>query len=295
MSQQPFYLCGTTASGKTSLALALARELDGEVVNADAFQVYRGLEILSAAPSDEERAECPHHLFGIRNLDEPMDAAKYAALAGEVIEDIQKRGKLPIVVGGSGLYLKFLTHGIAEAPGGDSAIRAELDALPVDEILRRLKELDPEEAARQNQQNHRHLSRALEICLITGGKASELRKNFEDPKKVTNLRGIALLWPRDVLAERIARRTRLMLVSGAIEEVAALPKEAQTVRQAIGVKEIEAYLSGAMTRAECEERIVISTRQYAKRQRNWFRREAWLKSIDGGLSIEEQVRLCLVV
>ena len=290
MSQQPFYLCGTTASGKTSLALALAREADGEVVNADAFQVYRGLGVLSAAPSVEELAQCPHHLFGIRNLDEPMDAAKYAALAESVIADILERGKLPIVVGGSGLYLKFLTHGIAEAPGGDPAIRAELDALPVDEVLRRLKELDPEEAFRQNQQNHRHLSRALEICLITGGKASDLRKNFEDPKKVANLRGIALCWPREVLAERIALRTSQMLAGGAIEEVAALPKDAQTARQAIGVKEIEAFLAGEMTREECEERITISTRQYAKRQRNWFRRESWLMSIDGSLAIEDQVR-----
>ncbi|YCM45587.1 tRNA (adenosine(37)-N6)-dimethylallyltransferase MiaA [Verrucomicrobiaceae bacterium 227] len=293
MSQQPFYLCGTTASGKTSLALALAREADGEVVNADAFQVYRGLEILSAAPGDEEQAQCPHHLFGIRDLDEPMDAAKYAALAGEVIVDIRARGKLPIVVGGSGLYLKFLTHGVAEAPGGDPAIRAELDALPVDEVLRRLQELDPEEAARQNQQNHRHLSRALEICLITGGKASDLRQNFDDPAKIANLKGIALAWPREILAERIARRTAQMLQAGAIEEVAALPKEALTVRQAIGVKEIEAFLAGTMTRAECEERIAISTRQYAKRQRNWFRRESWLRSIEGSLPVADQVRECL--
>lgn len=290
MSQQPFYLCGTTASGKTSLALALAREVDGEVVNADAFQVYRGLEILSAAPTAGELARCPHHLFGIRDLDEPMDAAKYAVLAGEVISDILERGKRPIVVGGSGLYLKFLTHGIAEAPGGNPAIRAELDALPVDEVLRRLWELDPEEAARQNQENHRHLSRALEICLITGGKASDLRRNFGDPKKVANLRGIALSWPREVLAERIALRTSQMLATGAIDEVAALPKGARTARQAIGVKEIEAFLAGEMTREECEERITISTRQYAKRQRNWFRRESWLKSIDGSLPIEEQVR-----
>ncbi|MEJ6582230.1 MAG: tRNA (adenosine(37)-N6)-dimethylallyltransferase MiaA [Akkermansiaceae bacterium] len=295
MSQQPFYLCGTTASGKTSLALALARETGGEIVNGDAFQVYRGLEILSAAPTAEEQACCPHHLFGFRDLDEPMDAAKYAALAGEVIADILERGKRPIVVGGSGLYLKFLTHGIAEAPGGDPVIRAELDALPVEEVLRRLQELDPEEAARQNQQNHRHLSRALEICLITGGKASDLRRNFEDPKKITNLRGIALSWPREILSERITQRTAQMLADGAIEEVAGLPADAQTVRQAIGVKEIEAFLTGSMTRDECEERIAISTRQYAKRQRNWFRREEWLKSIDGSLATEARVRLCLEV
>lgn len=293
MRHQPFYLCGTTASGKTSLALALAREADGEIVNADAFQVYRGLEILSAAPTAGEQAQCPHHLFGIRDLDEPMDAAKYAGLAGEVIKEIQSRGKLPIVVGGSGLYLKFLTHGIAEAPGGDPEIRAKLDAMPVDEVLRKLQELDPEEAARQNQQNHRHLSRALEICLITGGKASELRQNFADPGKVADLNGIVLTWPREELADRIAKRTAMMMKSGAIDEVAGLPKEAQTVRQAIGVKEIEAFLAGEMTRDECRERITISTRQYAKRQRNWFRRESWLRPVDGQASTPEQVVACL--
>ncbi|MGC6466644.1 MAG: tRNA (adenosine(37)-N6)-dimethylallyltransferase MiaA [Akkermansiaceae bacterium] len=293
MTDQPIYLCGTTASGKTSLALALAQSKGGEIVNADAFQVYRGLEVLSAAPTEEERNQCPHHLFGIRDLDEPMDAAKYAVLAEEVIADIQSRGKWPIVVGGSGLYLKFLTHGIAEAPGCDPDIRAELDALPVEEVLRRLKELDPEEAARQNQQNHRHLSRALEICLITGGKASDLRKNFADPEKVASLNGVVLTWPREDLAERIARRTAMMLDEGAIEEVASLPEDALTVRQAIGVKEIEAFLAGDLTREECEERITISTRQYAKRQRNWFRRETWLRPVDGKLSVDEQVRQCL--
>lgn len=290
MSNSPFYLCGPTASGKTALALALADAWDGEIVNGDAFQVYRGLEVLSAAPSRGELSRCPHHLFGIIETTESMDAAKYAALANPVIEEIQGRGNRPIVVGGSGLYLKFLTHGMAEAPPADERIRTELDELAVDEIFRRLKELDPEEAAKQNSQNRRHLSRALEICLITGGKASALRKNFEDPARLADLDGIALVWPREKLAERIALRTKRMLEEGAIEEVRSLPQEATTIRQAIGVREIEAYLSGEMTREECEERITISTRQYAKRQRNWIRREAWLRPVDGTLPVQEQVR-----
>lgn len=289
MIQQPFYVCGPTASGKTALALALARKVDGEIVNGDAFQVYRGLEILSATPSPEEMASSPHHLFGILDPEEAMDAAKYATLAEEIISEIQGRGKRPVIVGGSGLYLKFLTHGIADAPGADPALRAELEALPVEEVFARLQELDPEEAARQNSQNHRHLSRALEICLLTGGKASERRRNFENPKKLALLRGAVLVWPRDELAERIARRTAKMMEEGAVEEVAVLPPSAKTVRQAIGVREIEAFLAGEMTREEMQERITISTRQYAKRQRNWFRRESWLQEIDGRLPVADQV------
>ncbi|MDA7882330.1 tRNA (adenosine(37)-N6)-dimethylallyltransferase MiaA [Akkermansiaceae bacterium] len=288
MSREPLYLCGTTASGKTSLALALAEALDGEIVNGDAFQVYRGLEVLSAAPTGEERAQVPHHLFGILSLNEKMDAARYAGLAGPVIEEIQSRGKQPLIVGGSGLYLKFLTHGVSEAPSADPGLRAELEGLPVEEILRRLQALDPDEAARQikqNSNNHRHLSRALEICLLTGGAASERRRNFEISLEDLNLKGVVLTWDREILAERIHRRTVLMLENGAIDEVRALPDNADTVKQAIGVKEIEAYLSGELSYEQCLEKIATSTRQYAKRQRNWFRREEWLVPIDGSQAI----------
>ena len=284
-----FFLCGPTASGKTALALALAEAWDGEIVNGDAFQVYRGLEILSAAPSEKEQATCPHHLFGIIDTAESMDAAKYAALANPVIEEIENRGKTAIIVGGSGLYLKFLTHGIAEAPPGDEEIRAELKGWSVAQIYERLKELDPDEAARQNSQNRRHLSRALEICLVTGQKASSLRQNFEDPTLLEGLKGIVLNWTPQILAERISLRTRVMLDSGAINEVEEIPLEAGTIRQAIGVREIDAYLNKEMTLEECEERITISTRQYAKRQRNWFRRESWLRSVDGSLSLARKI------
>ncbi len=289
MSLSPFYLCGCTASGKTALALALAEAWGGEVVNADAFQVYRGLEVLSAAPSAAEKANCPHHLFSFRAANEAMDAARYESWARPVIKEIQARGRRPIIVGGSGLYLKFLTHGVAKAPSGDVEIRAELARLPVDEVYRRLHELDPEEAERQNSGNHRHLSRALEICLATGKRASELRRNFADPELLKNLGGVVLKWPRELLAERIVQRTERMFRGGAVEEVRDLPEDADTIRQAIGVKEIEAYLGGEMTQEECLEKMVIATRQYAKRQRNWFRRESWLQEVDGELPLREQV------
>ena len=292
MSREPLYICGTTASGKTSLALALAEAFDGEIVNGDAFQVYRGLEVLSAAPTAEELAQAPHHLFGFLSLEEKMDAARYAGLANPVIEDIQSRGKLPIIVGGSGLYLKFLTHGVSEAPSADPNLRAELDELSVEEVLKRLQKLDPEEAARQvkqNSNNHRHLSRALEICLLTGGTASERRRNFEVSLDELNLKGVVLTWDREKLAERIQKRTALMMENGAIEEVRALPENADTVRQAIGVKEIKALLAGDISQEECLEKIAASTRQYAKRQRNWFRREEWLVPIDGSQPLEKIV------
>ncbi|MGC6427582.1 MAG: tRNA (adenosine(37)-N6)-dimethylallyltransferase MiaA [Akkermansiaceae bacterium] len=286
MIHEPFYLCGPTASGKSAYALALAEKWNGEIINADAFQLYQGFETLTAAPEEHEKSLVPHHLYSQLHLSERLDAARYESLARPIISDVQARGKIPLIVGGSGLYLKFLTHGPAEAPPGDETIRAELDLLTVDEIFRRLQSLDPEEAARQNPQNRRHLTRALEICLLTNGKASDLRKNFQDPERAQNLRGFVLNWPREILAERIAKRTTLMLEQGAIEEVRNLPANSATSRQAIGVREIEAHLEGKLSRSECEERITISTRQYAKRQRNWFRRENWLTPIDASEGLD---------
>ena len=279
----PLYICGPTASGKTSLALQKAHELDGEIVNADAFQIYRGLEVLSAAPSQEELSQAPHHLFSLCDLSETMDAARYYSLAQPVIAEIISRRKKPIIVGGSGLYLKFLTHGPAEAPPGDPELRKKLDQLDLSEILRQLKALDPEEWQRQTKQNagnRRHLSRALEICLLTGEKASTRRQNFD--QDTSHLEGLVLTWERPALAERIAKRTRQMLENGAIDEVRNLPDSATTARQAIGVREIEAHLRGELNFEECLEKIATATRQYAKRQQNWFRRESWLKETLSG-------------
>ena len=153
--------------------------MDGEIVNADAFQLYRGLEIVSAAPSEEEKAILPHHLYGVLEPTESADAQRYVELAQPVIEEIQSRGKTPVVTGGSGLYLKFLTHGAAPLPTGDAALRAKMDTRPLEDLVAELTALDPVEASRTALQNRRFVSRALEICLLSGQKASDLRDGWE--------------------------------------------------------------------------------------------------------------------
>ena len=275
----PLYICGPTASGKSGLALSLAEKLDGEIVNADAFQLYRGLETIAASPSIEEQEQAPHHLYSVLDTSETLDANRFRKLALPVIEEIQSRGKTPLIVGGSGLYLKFLTHGPSPVPSGDEAIRAELDALTMEELTARLEKLDPAEAASINLKNRRYLTRSLELCLLTGQPVSQLRSDWEQPDP-PELRGLYLDWPRDELADRIAQRTEIMLQNGALQEVAHLDPAATTAAKAIGVPEIQAHLAGQMTLAETSERITISTRQYAKRQRTWFRKEAWLTHIE---------------
>jgi tRNA dimethylallyltransferase len=272
------YICGPTASGKSELALRMAREQDGEIVNADAFQLYQGLEIVSAAPTPHEMSQAPHHLFGVLSPSDAVDAGTYHRMAMPVITDILRRGKTPVITGGSGLYLKFLTHGPSPLPAGDPALRAEMDATPLEELVARLRELDPVEASRTALQNRRFVSRALEICLLTGGRASELRDQWEAKTRdgTAGLRGILIQRTRPDLHARIARRTRAMLDGGAVEEVAALTDVSPNLEKAIGFREIRRLIRGGIDRTTCEDHINAATRQYAKRQETWFRRETWL-------------------
>lgn len=278
----PVFVCGATASGKTGYALALAEEMDGEIVNGDAFQVFRGIEVITAAPSADEKSQFPHHLFGVLEPGEACDAGRFQEMAVPVIAEIQARGKTPVVVGGSGLYLKFLTHGPSPLPKGDAEIRAEMDARPLEDLLAELEKLDPVEAAQVHRGNRRYVSRSLEICRLSGKKVSELRDGWERKTREleANLHGVRLVRQRAELHARIALRTKQMLAGGAIEEVAALAGIHGNWEKAIGVKEIRRHLAGEISRAECEELIVYATRQYAKRQETWFRREKWLKRVE---------------
>lgn len=275
---QTIYLCGPTASGKSSLAIALAQTLGGEVVNADAFQLYRGLETLTAAPSSEEQATVPHHLYGVLDPDETCDAMRFRELALPVIAEIISRKAVPIVTGGSGLYLKFLTHGPSPLPTGDHAYRETLAPLSLEDLAARLHSLDPVEASRTDLQNRRYLTRAIEICELSGQRCSELRDRWETITKdvSASLRGIFIQRERPDLHRRINFRSARMLDAGAIGEVRDLTGPSTTFEKAIGFREITDLNEGRINRTECIERIRAATRQYAKRQETWFRREAWL-------------------
>lgn len=271
MTEDPLYLAGPTGSGKTAVALALARlAAPCEIINADAFQIYRGMDLLSAAPSAEERLACPHHLFGVLDPSEENDAAAFARLARSTIAGVGERA-LPLVVGGSGLYLKAVTHGLSPTPTADPAMRAELEALPLEELVDRFRRLDPAGAAVTNLKNRRYVTRSLEICLLTGRPASELKQEWT--LLAPAIKGVYLQRERADLDDRIARRTAAMFEAGVVDEVARLGPLSHTAEKAIGLREIQALLRGEIGEAECRESIRLATRRYAKRQETWFRKE----------------------
>src|SRR5213594_300631 len=170
--KRAFFIVGPTATGKSELAADVAVEIGAEVVSADAFQIYRGLDLLTAKPDASTLAKAPHHLIGTAPLHEEMNAEKYRSAATRVVDEINSRGRLAIVVGGSGLYIKALTHGLAPLPEADPKLREKLNALNLDELRTQVAELDPESARKIDPKNRRRLVRALEICLLTGEPAS---------------------------------------------------------------------------------------------------------------------------
>lgn len=273
-----FIIAGPTAVGKSALAVAVAERCGGEIVGADAFQIYRGLDILTAKPAAALQARVPHHLVGEISLSQAFDVAKYLALARQRIAEIHGRGRVPIVVGGTGLYVRALTRGLADLPGADAALRAELESQPLDELQRQLATLDPVGATQIDLQNPRRLIRALEVCRLTGRPFSSFREQWDAP--APNLRGVALMLDRSTLHQRIDRRTQEMFADGVIEEVRACGEPGSTASQTIGLCEIRALLAGEIDHVTCLAAIQQSTRRYAKRQMTWFRRETALIPLD---------------
>ena len=285
---QPIFILGPTGCGKSAVAVQLAQRLGkAEIISADAYQVYRAMPILTAAPSVEEMDGVPHHLIGTLDVAENNDAATHARRAQACIADIQARGATPIITGGSGLYVKFISHGISPAPPSDPALREELTALPLAEAVRRLQEADPEGAANTDLHNPRYVVRNLEIVLLGGKPLSYWRNNWQ-PEAI----GPGFCLQREVaeLDARIAARARHMLRHGAIEEVAALPAVlSPTAEKTLGLSLIREHLAGATSRAELEAALALTTRQYAKRQRTWLRREPWAPPIVAGATAVEYI------
>jgi tRNA dimethylallyltransferase len=260
----------------------LCLELDGEVVNADPFQAYRGLEILSGSPHEESRAKVPHHLYGVLEPTDSCDPLAFRDLVLPVIADLRSRGKRPVIVGGSGVYLKTLTHGPSSIPGRNDALRAKFEERSNEDLFAELKELDPEGAAVTDPKNRRYLIRALEICLLSGQKMSALKaEQFKKFDEITEgLQGLYLLWDNDNSKQRISSRTMQILEKGGIEEVKALRETASaTCRKVIGFSEIEDHLDGKLTLKEAHKGFHTSTRRSAKRQRAWMKKESWVEDI----------------
>lgn len=274
--QGSFFLAGPTAVGKTDVALAVAEACNGEIVGADAFQVYQGLDLLTAKPSPEALARVPHHLVGTVPLSEAFNVARYLELALDAVADIRSRGRLPVIVGGTGLYLRALTRGLSDIPPGSPELREKLGATPLPELLGQLEILDPAAAAIIDTKNPRRVIRAVEVCLVTGKPFSSFRQEWET---LPTFLGVLLERTREELNERINRRTETMFAEGVVEEVrAALAAGGigSTAEQVIGWREITALLRGEITQSDCIAAIQQTTRRYAKRQITWFRREPML-------------------
>jgi tRNA dimethylallyltransferase len=271
-------IAGPTASGKSALALALAERIGGTIVNADASQVYRDLRIVTARPSLEEEARAPHRLFGHVDAAEPHNAAIWADEAKAAIAEIHAASATPILVGGTGLYIRTLLDGIAPVPEIDPGVRAEVQALAVADAHAALEREDAEAAARLRPSDTTRVARALEVVRSTGRTLADWqREKVGGIGHAIRLAPLLLVPDSAWLAARIDRRFVAMLDQGAIEEVEALAARnldpALPAMRAIGVPEIAAWLAGTLPRDAMIERAQAASRQYAKRQRTWFRHQ----------------------
>jgi tRNA dimethylallyltransferase len=276
-------IIGPTASGKSSLSVELAKCLNGEIIGLDSRQIYEGMPIGTAQPTDIEMDGIPHHLFGFRNPAKPISSGEYAKMVKEKVVEIHGFGKIPIICGGAGLYYRALKTGIFEGSVSDLPTRDRLDQAYEDDpaaLLERLRSIDPEYAEIVHINNKKRLMRALEIFEATGKPPSEHFKNQEEnPAETLNLFTILLNWDRKIIIERIEQRTDEMLENGWIEEVQELlikqseSKKVYPALNSIGYRQIQTYLKDEMPYDEMREDIVIRTRQFARRQVQWFKKE----------------------
>ena len=274
-------IAGPTASGKTALAVALAKEINGEVVSCDSMQVYKGMDIGTAKPTVEEMEGIPHHMLSVAEPDEDFSVSRYCEMAAPIVDDIVARGKVAIIAGGTGLYMDSLIRGNAFAPFPSTGVRekleAQADAEGMEAMLRWLESIDPEAAARLHLSDRKRIIRALEVYLETGETITAHNKKTQAiPPRYTPLWLGLDFAQRSDLYHRIDLRVGLMLQMGLIEEIRALLDagipEKTTAMQAIGYKEFIAALEGNCTIEEAADQVRQSSRRYAKRQLTWFRR-----------------------
>ena len=288
MSKKTVVICGPTASGKTALSIALAKAFDGEVVSADSMQIYRRMDIGTAKPTKQEMDGVPHHMLDVAEPGEAYSVSRYVEEATACVEDILARGKLPIICGGTGLYIDGLIRGTDYQPAGtDNGIREQLEgeweAQGAEEMMARLAAVDPDSAARLHLSDKRRILRALEVYLATGETITvhNARTKEIPPRYEAIMIGLNTE-PRQILYDRIDRRVGVMLEQGLLQEVKCLLEDGLlegTAAQAIGYKELLAYFRGEMTLETAADLIRQKSRNYAKRQLTWFRRDERVKWI----------------
>jgi tRNA dimethylallyltransferase len=286
---------GPTAAGKSALGIGLAHALGGEVVNADSMQLYRGMDIGTAKLTPAEREGVPHHVLDIWDVTEPASVAAYQRVARAAVDGVRARGRVPILVGGSGLYVRAVLEEF-EFPGTDAGVRASLEAELAAHgptaLYERLSAADPTAAAKILPTNGRRIVRALEVIALTG---APFTASLPDPKPYYDAVQIGV--DRDDLATRVAERVDVMFAAGLVAETAALTerglREGRTASRALGYQQVLAHLAGELTIEEAREETVRATRRFVRRQRTWFRRDtrvAWLDAtradlVDAALAV----------
>lgn len=278
MASRPIILVlGPTAGGKTRLAIDLARALPGggECISADSMQVYRGMDVGTAKPTAAERAEAPHHLLDVADpAEDGFTVDRWLALAEAAIEDVRTRGRAPIVVGGTNLYVQALLAGLFEGPEPEPALRARIAATPPEALRDWLERVDPAAAARIHRNDHRRSVRAIEVYEQTGRRLSDLQHQWASATPREDVIMIGLDWPVPDINRRINERVRAMVTRGLFDEVRGLLGSGlgRQAREALGYRQAIDHLEGRIGREEAIEQIKIRTRRLAKQQRTWLRR-----------------------
>lgn len=269
---QPIFLVGPTCAGKSTVAIELAIRINAEIVSCDSMQVYRRMDIGTAKPTEEERTIVPHHMIDILDLSEEYNVSQYVKDADKAIADIQKRNKIPLVVGGTGLYVKALIDGLFVGPKADKVIRDRLEGM--DSLYEELRRVDPVSSARIKPQDRRRIIRALEVYYITGKPISSFQTQWHKRRGVFL---IGLNRDREELYNRIDKRVEKMFQDGFVSEVKRLMGDGltqnKTASQALGYKEILGYVDGKYTLDETKDLIKKNTRRFARRQLTWFRKD----------------------
>lgn len=288
MKPKVVVIVGPTASGKTAVSIELAKKINGEIISADSMQIYKDMNIGSAKPTQEEMQGIYHHMIDVVEPTEVFNVARYKEMAEKCIEEILSKGKTPIIVGGTGLYVSTLTNGIEFSDiESDEEYRKELETISlqengVDILFEQLKEIDPEAANIIDKNNVRRVIRALEIYKVTGKTKTQVDKESIKELKY-DYRIFGMLWDRQELYERIDKRVDIMIDMGLVDEVEKINRNgiSSTAIQGLGYKEIIEYIKNEITLDDAIEKIKQETRKYAKRQMTWFKRDKsiiWLNA-----------------